>query len=151
MHCVSSSFRTFGSSLSRLVCSDATFSLCSYKCKKVKILQLMMLPSHYLLQYFLRRHSKYSVVSRINISLLLQVRLEDTEWSYPIEITKEDTIFMVLRCENGSWRFLKTEIRGFEEGSRFIVVFRLGSTDGPIRQSCSILIYNIAFILTYNL
>ncbi|XWS49634.1 hypothetical protein CRYUN_Cryun12cG0020000 [Craigia yunnanensis] len=29
--------------------------------------------------------------------------------------------------------FLRVEIRGYEEGSRFIVVFRLGSTKGPVR------------------
>ncbi|CAK9173343.1 unnamed protein product [Ilex paraguariensis] len=63
----------------------------------------------------------------------LQVRLEDTEWSFPVQIMKEDTIFLVLRKHDGTWRFLKTEIRGYEEGSRFIVVFRLGSTNGPIR------------------
>lgn len=63
----------------------------------------------------------------------LQVRLEDTEWSFPVQIVKEDTLSLVLREHNGSRRFLKTEIRGYEEGSRFIVVFRLGSTNGPIR------------------
>ncbi|XP_021892866.1 uncharacterized protein LOC110810873 isoform X2 [Carica papaya] len=63
----------------------------------------------------------------------LQVCLEDTEWSFPVQIVKEDTITLVLRRHNGTRRFLRTEIRGFEEGSRFIVVFRLGSTNGPIR------------------
>ncbi|KAA8522113.1 hypothetical protein F0562_012573 [Nyssa sinensis] len=63
----------------------------------------------------------------------LQVRLKDTEWSFPIEIKKEDTIYLVLRKRDGTRRFLKTEIRGYEEGSRFIVVFRIGSTNGPIR------------------
>ncbi|XP_050223282.1 uncharacterized protein LOC126673249 [Mercurialis annua] len=63
----------------------------------------------------------------------LQVRLEDTEWSYPVQITKEDTIFLVLKRSNSSRYILRTEIRGFEEGSRFIVVFRLGLTDGPFR------------------
>ncbi|WCJ20748.1 hypothetical protein M5689_002962 [Euphorbia peplus] len=63
----------------------------------------------------------------------LQVRLEDSGWSFPVQITKEDTIFLVVRRTNGTRQMLRTEIRGFEEGSRFIVVFRLGSTDGPIR------------------
>ncbi|KAF8380627.1 hypothetical protein HHK36_028116 [Tetracentron sinense] len=63
----------------------------------------------------------------------LQVRLEDTEWCFPFEIIKEDTISLVLRKQNGARRFLRTEIRGYEEGSRFIVVFRLGSINGPIR------------------
>ncbi|KAK9094958.1 hypothetical protein Scep_026427 [Stephania cephalantha] len=63
----------------------------------------------------------------------LQVRLEDTEWCIPVEITKEDTFSLVLRRNNCDRRFLRTEIRGNEEGSRFIVVFRLGSTDELIR------------------
>ncbi|KAK9266873.1 hypothetical protein L1049_027132 [Liquidambar formosana] len=64
----------------------------------------------------------------------LQVRLEDTEWSFPVQIVKEDTIYLVLRKRNGPRRFLRTEIRGYEEGSRFIVVFRVGSANGPIRM-----------------
>ncbi|XP_037495569.1 uncharacterized protein LOC105636609 isoform X2 [Jatropha curcas] len=63
----------------------------------------------------------------------LQVRLEDTEWSYPVQVSKEDTLFLVLKRSNGTQKILRAEVRGFEEGSRFIVVFRLGSTDGPIR------------------
>ncbi|PQQ07890.1 uncharacterized protein Pyn_00513 [Prunus yedoensis var. nudiflora] len=63
----------------------------------------------------------------------LQVRLEDTDWSFPVQIVKEDTISLVLRKHPGTRTFLRTEIRGYEEGSRFIVVFRLGSTNGPIR------------------
>lgn len=65
------------------------------------------------------------------------MRLEDTKWSYPIQITKEDTVSLVLRTETGSRKFLRAEIRGFEEGSRFIVVFRLGSAMGPIRYLLS--------------
>ncbi|XP_060207492.1 uncharacterized protein LOC132635217 [Lycium barbarum] len=63
----------------------------------------------------------------------LQVQLDDTSWSFPVQIVKEDTVLLVLRRNDGTQRFLKMEIRGFEEGSRFIVVFRLGSTRGPIR------------------
>ncbi|KAJ6828337.1 uncharacterized protein M6B38_362940 [Iris pallida] len=63
----------------------------------------------------------------------LQVRMEDTAWCVPIEIIKEDTITIVLRKHPGVRRFLRTEIRGYEEGSRFLVVFRLGSEHGPIR------------------
>ncbi|CAK8539544.1 unnamed protein product [Lathyrus sativus] len=63
----------------------------------------------------------------------LQVRLEGANWSYPFQIIREDTISLVLRMNDGTLRFLRTEIRGYEEGTRFVVVFRLGSTDGPIR------------------
>ncbi|KAL6008537.1 hypothetical protein ACLOJK_034050 [Asimina triloba] len=62
-----------------------------------------------------------------------RVRLEDTEWCFPIEIVEEDTITLVLRKNSGGRRFLRAEIRGYEEGSRFLVVFRLGSVNGPIR------------------
>ncbi|KAL0296337.1 UNVERIFIED_CONTAM: hypothetical protein Sradi_6685800 [Sesamum radiatum] len=63
----------------------------------------------------------------------IQVRMHDTDWSFPIQIGKEDTVTLVLKKHDGTRRFLRTEIRGFEEGSRFIVVFRLGSANGPIR------------------
>ncbi|KAL8053513.1 hypothetical protein ABFS82_05G077000 [Erythranthe guttata] len=63
----------------------------------------------------------------------IQVRMYDTDWSFPIQILKEDTITLALKKNDGTRRFLRTEIRGYEEGSRFIVVFRLGSTNGPIR------------------
>ncbi|KAK1307366.1 hypothetical protein QJS10_CPA10g01050 [Acorus calamus] len=61
-----------------------------------------------------------------------QIRLEDTNWCFPIEITKEDTITLVLKLLNGGRRFLRAEIRGYEEGSRFLIVFRLASARGPI-------------------
>ncbi|WOL09557.1 hypothetical protein Cni_G18310 [Canna indica] len=63
----------------------------------------------------------------------LLVQLEDTDWSFPVEIVKEDTITVVLRKNHGGRRFIKAEIRGYEEGSRFLVVFRLGSAEGPLR------------------
>ncbi|KAL3817950.1 hypothetical protein ACJIZ3_003855 [Penstemon smallii] len=63
----------------------------------------------------------------------IQVRLDDTDWSYPIQIAKEDTLTLVLKKHGGERKFLRTEIRGYEEGSRFIVVFRVGSINGPIR------------------
>lgn len=63
----------------------------------------------------------------------LQVRLRETEWSFPVQVTREDTIVLVLKSKNGARRYVKAEIRGFEEGSRFIVVFRLGPSNGPMR------------------
>ncbi|ERN15489.1 uncharacterized protein LOC18443778 [Amborella trichopoda] len=63
----------------------------------------------------------------------LQIRLEDTEWSFPLVILKEDTATVVLRKHNGNRIFLRTVIRGYEEGSRFVIVFRLGLSIGPIR------------------
>lgn len=58
--------------------------------------------------------------------------MEDTKWSFPIEILKEDSLSLVLRKECGERIFVRTEIRGYEEGSRFIVVFRQSSRS-PIR------------------
>ncbi|KAJ0970742.1 hypothetical protein J5N97_018701 [Dioscorea zingiberensis] len=63
----------------------------------------------------------------------LQVKLDGTDWCCPLEIVKEDTIIIVLRKNEGGRIFLKTEIRGYDEGSRFSIVFRLGSLHGPIR------------------
>lgn len=61
------------------------------------------------------------------------MRLEETEWCFPLEIQKEDTVTLVLRKQDGGRRFLRMEIRGFEDGSRFLIIFRLGSANGPIR------------------
>lgn len=78
---------------------------------------------------------------------ILKVRLDDTNWSFPIQIVKEDTVPLVLRRNDGTRRFLKMEIRGFEEGSRFIVVFRLGSTRGPIRYLINLALVTVAGLL----
>lgn len=63
----------------------------------------------------------------------LQVRLVDTDWCQPLDILKEDTIVIAMRKQDGTQKFVKAEIRGYEEGSRFLIVFRLGPIDGPIR------------------
>ncbi|CAA6669756.1 unnamed protein product [Spirodela intermedia] len=63
----------------------------------------------------------------------LQVRMEDTNWSFPVEILKEDTITIMLKNCNGERNFLRLEIRGYEEGSRFLVVLRPGSARCPVR------------------
>ncbi|WVZ57683.1 hypothetical protein U9M48_008037 [Paspalum notatum var. saurae] len=63
----------------------------------------------------------------------LQVRLVDTDWCQPLEIVKEDSIIIAMRKEDGTQKFVKAEIRGHEEGSRFLIVFRLGPAYGPIR------------------
>ncbi|XP_052211647.1 uncharacterized protein LOC127814276 isoform X2 [Diospyros lotus] len=78
--------------------------------------------------------SRVSFVYReVDGPMKLQVRLENSEWSFPVKITKEDTIPLALRKRDGACSILRMEIRGYEEGSRFIVIFRLGSTNGPIR------------------
>ncbi|XP_068635813.1 uncharacterized protein [Aristolochia californica] len=78
--------------------------------------------------------SRVSLVSReVGEPEKLQVKLQDTEWCHPFQIEREDTLTIMLRKPDGSRKFLRTEIRGYEEGSRFLIVFRLGSVDGPIR------------------
>ncbi|KAL3499805.1 hypothetical protein ACH5RR_038898 [Cinchona calisaya] len=77
--------------------------------------------------------ARVSFVYREAGPMVLQVRLDDTNWSFPFQVMKEDTIYLVMRKGDGTRRFLRTEIRGYEEGSRFIVVFRFGSQNGPIR------------------
>ncbi|EOA17894.1 hypothetical protein CARUB_v10006303mg [Capsella rubella] len=69
-----------------------------------------------------------SIIFHVN-----NVRLRETEWSFPVQVTREDTIVLVLKSQNGARRLVKAEIRGYEEGSRFIVVFRLGPSNGPMR------------------
>lgn len=59
--------------------------------------------------------------------------MHDSDWTFPIQIVKEDTVTLVLMKHDGTRTFLRAEIRGYEEGSRFIVVFRLGSVNGPFR------------------
>nr|GEW79812.1 hypothetical protein [Tanacetum cinerariifolium] len=41
----------------------------------------------------------------------LQIRAEGTDWSFPVKIEKEDTIFLVLKKEDGTQDILRTEIR----------------------------------------
>lgn len=63
----------------------------------------------------------------------MKVRLADTDWCQPLEIVKEDTIVIAMRKQDGTMKFVKAEIRGYEEGSRFLIVFRVGPAYGPIR------------------
>ncbi|CAM6084054.1 unnamed protein product [Calypogeia fissa] len=64
---------------------------------------------------------------------ILQIKLEGYEWSYPFAVEKETRIVIPLRQNSGERRFIKVDIRGYEEGSRFSIMFRLGSTRGPYR------------------
>ncbi|XP_078437793.1 pleckstrin homology (PH) domain-containing protein isoform X2 [Wolffia australiana] len=64
------------------------------------------------------------VYSETQESEKLQVQMEDLEWSFPLEIIKEDTITLMLRACYGGQKLLRLEVRGFEEGSRFVIIFR---------------------------
>ncbi|XP_020672034.1 uncharacterized protein LOC110092030 [Dendrobium catenatum] len=63
----------------------------------------------------------------------IQVRLQNTSWCLPLEIEKEDTVTIALREHHGGRTYLRVEIRGYEEGSRFLVVLRMEPENGPIR------------------
>jgi vacuolar protein sorting-associated protein 13A/C len=52
----------------------------------------------------------------------LKVRLADTDWCQPLEISREDTIVIAMRKHDNTQKFVKAEIRGYEEGSRFVIV-----------------------------
>lgn len=83
-----------------------------------------------------------------NLISISKVQLDDTNWSFPVQIVKEDTVPLVLRRNDGTRRLLKMEVRGFEEGSRFIVVFRLGSTRGPIRYLINLFLVTVTGSVT---
>ncbi|KAG0474801.1 hypothetical protein HPP92_014487 [Vanilla planifolia] len=61
------------------------------------------------------------------------VRLWNTNWCLPFEIANEDTLTISLKMHHGARKYLRAEIRGYEEGSRFLVVFRMEPARGPIR------------------
>ncbi|KAG0473021.1 hypothetical protein HPP92_014878 [Vanilla planifolia] len=63
----------------------------------------------------------------------IQVRLWNTNWCLPFEIANEDTLTISLKMHHGVRKYLRAEIRGYEEGSRFLVVFRMEPARGPIR------------------
>lgn len=62
-----------------------------------------------------------------------QIKLDGCQWSLPFSVDKETTMHIALRKEDGGRRSVRIEIRGYEEGSRFLVMFRLGSARGPYR------------------
>ncbi|KAL2636221.1 hypothetical protein R1flu_007700 [Riccia fluitans] len=63
----------------------------------------------------------------------LQIKLDGCQWSYPFPTDKEATMHLALRKENGERQSVRVEIRGYEEGSRLLVMFRLGSVRGPYK------------------
>lgn len=65
--------------------------------------------------------------------LLSQIQLEGSQWSLPFAIDREETIHVVMRCNNGTRIFVRVDVRGYEDGSRYLVNFQLGSSRGPYR------------------
>lgn len=64
---------------------------------------------------------------------ILQVRIDSTEWSFPFPIKQEETLHIAMREDSFKRHHIRMEVRGYEEGSRFLVVFRKGSIQGPYR------------------
>ena len=56
--------------------------------------------------------------------------LDALHWSLPLVVMQEEIIHIPL------WKAtIRIEIRGYEEGSRFLVIFRRGSSSGPYRYN----------------
>lgn len=62
-----------------------------------------------------------------------QIRLEGSEWSLPFAIEKEGVMDIVVRHASGHRQSVRLDVRGYGDGSRFVVVFQLGSGRGPYR------------------
>ncbi|KAH7316123.1 hypothetical protein KP509_21G079300 [Ceratopteris richardii] len=62
----------------------------------------------------------------------LQLKLHDTQWSFPFSIKQQGTSYLAIR-KNSTRRYIRVEVRGYEEGSRFLVIFRHGIGSAPYR------------------
>ncbi|KAG0604101.1 hypothetical protein M758_10G145000 [Ceratodon purpureus] len=65
--------------------------------------------------------------------LQLQIRLEGSEWSLPFAIKKEGVMDIVVRHASGHRQYVRLDVRGYDDGSRFVAIFQLGSGRGPYR------------------
>ncbi|KAG0571187.1 hypothetical protein KC19_6G218100 [Ceratodon purpureus] len=65
--------------------------------------------------------------------LQLQIRLEGSEWSLLFAIKKEGVMDIVVRHASGHRQYVRLDVRGYDDGSRFVAIFQLGSGRGPYR------------------
>lgn len=63
----------------------------------------------------------------------LQIRLEGSEWSLLFAIKKEGVMDIVVRHASGHRQYVRLDVRGYDDGSRFVAIFQLGSGRGPYR------------------
>lgn len=66
-------------------------------------------------------------------TFLFQIRLEGSEWSFPFPMDKEKLTNITVRHTDGRRQSVRLDVRGYENGSRFIATFQLGSSRGPYR------------------
>jgi len=69
----------------------------------------------------------------ISVFCHLQIRLDGSEWSFPFPIDKEEIMDITVRHADGRRQSIRLDVRGYEDGSRFIAIFQLGSCRGPYR------------------
>ncbi len=65
---------------------------------------------------------------------VVQIQLAGSQWSHPFAIQKEESLHLMIRHDNGLRQSVQVDVRGYEDGSRFLVFFRLGSSRGPYRS-----------------
>lgn len=63
----------------------------------------------------------------------LQIRLEESEWSFPFPLEKEGIMDIIVRHGDGRRQSVRLDVRGYDDGSRFVAIFQLGSSRGPYR------------------
>ncbi|KAG0557949.1 hypothetical protein KC19_11G167800 [Ceratodon purpureus] len=65
--------------------------------------------------------------------LQLQIRLDGSEWSFPFAIDREETLDMTVRHFDGRRQSVRLDVHGYDNGSRYMAIFQLGSSRGPYR------------------
>lgn len=63
----------------------------------------------------------------------LQIQLDGSNWSFPFTIENEETMHIIVRHKNGARQAVRVNVRGHEDGSRYLAIFQLGSSRGPYR------------------
>lgn len=63
----------------------------------------------------------------------LQIQLDGSDWSFPFAIENEETMHIIVRHKNGARQAVRVNVRGHEDGSRYLAIFQLGSLSGPYR------------------
>lgn len=81
---------------------------------------------------------------------VVQIQLAGSQWSHPFAIQKEESLHLMIRHDNGLRQSVQVDIRGYEDGSRFLVFFRLGSSRGPYRSIIDLMGALIFVLLNFS-
>lgn len=81
---------------------------------------------------------------------VVQIQLEGSQWSHPFAIQKEESLHLMIRHDNGLRQSVQVDVRGYEDGSRFLVFFRLGSSRGPYRSIIDLMGALIFVLLNFS-